>query len=1577
MSPVHFVPEHEFIEQLSVQIQNGYGLVPFIGSGCSADSGILMGEQFTDYLAWTVFLCVAAPKKRPLGTAVPRTRWDLRRKGWPQPPTHENIQAARKWALGEFRRIAVDCGLEIDDNPQTNRIRGISQTSRRSSTPDSLVDLLHAPLVPPFLRDPDTRHTDVTEGHNLRRLHGLLRGTGVLQGGLVRPSISPTSEDAIVERAIRALYDWRATLHFLAELDLSDEPDDEQPLSLREADQTVIDGFNVHITRGKRPNLIHIMLGHLRRPTRMRLILTTNFDTLIEDAFADQHQRLDAISVSVKGGLPDPDIVHSRDTVVKLHGSLSETRADFSLDELPSLTDRQRFFAYVRGGPPDRKEERFIPGHLLVAGYSGSDARCVQLMKFVLDSDPGAMIFWVCQNQRDRDRVSALFPEDDYEGRLLATTVERTDLMLLELYQRLCFCLPPGGTVYQLNHNVPPGISFRPDSQEGELPMNEAAEAVAKPLTAQLAVDGIRALVAVDGPSGVMRSMQAAFESISRRHSLQKVWLELEDYGDTGSVAHALFQFIALQRGQLRLNHAQLSSIALKPPSVNGGNPKALYLALRKNWETHIERLCTHLNVEPRRWLVALYGRNGPGGCCGWDENDFWKQSEYGDRAGKVGVFTAFLDAMVRKGFTVIYAPYTAFVRDHDARCRDDIKRVLAEYNGSPEMARIAAATTDEHFKVPDAVVAREDLEHWLKSSKGDVTGSMDVAAAIPLHWVDLSRHLQASRRPGDSRYSETMKAVLRMGLTLEPGPGNDTDPRGLEQASARYNVIYASSLFRQSRHYSAFLSEAVFRCPASFNAYGFDNDLMRQRRLEQWLVTFNRFPEVFFRKPGGFAWMYRDVRMGLRCISEAVSAFVGRRRTTGNGSSGSEGIAAAAEERAPSSRLLPCRELRSRTHFWIGDWYLRAYQTSTYAGTLVEAMYHFYQAILHSRHAKPAGTEDPIEYRMHLWRTSLGQLVRTLRMSVSSMRFWLSPDQTLRYFGEKHVEEIVRQVNQARPDRTPRANYDRVPDNQVLRLLKNELAQLKERVRPEQSSGHRPRFQTYLSLHGISGSLPGDDIKRAEKVPDIDVPGDRWWRTYVMRPVVKDIFKKTEGHVVRRQIAAIERKHLKPDPAEAVADIQELLEWADLVMRRTKRAELALCPQPVDPGRAADSNNDGEKYRRVFLPMSIRRQWVRACVLARCGLDASQWLFPGLEHFVARQTSKALAIYGISLAHLHRFHEAHRRFNHAQTLVADGFGRSEGMLQCGILDLRRAEAYLIEAAVARDAIDMLRHAFRTDQDWAERKVSDVTTILGKGLSAAFAKIELLVDTKESGRTSDAGKALWLWLEPYVEAFKRDKRTSNGTLGNALRRLSLARADDAWGCLERAAWLFGGRTTSPGWWGRLRALQLGAYAATQNLAPPGSRDPTPRTLRPLCQRVRHDGPTFLRTLWEEGKAAAPDDLHNRLRGLDYYTQALFVLPIAIRRRAEVQADLQRVRSEIADIDVRFTKAASVINGHPGRSGGGLMREYCETLKRRIDQFCGAPEDMPAAPQKKPRRRHPATRRPRPAPQRRPGATPSI
>jgi hypothetical protein len=1468
------VSEAHFIDQVVVQLRAGFRLVPFVGSGCSSRSGILMGGQFHGYLAWTTFICVADPRE----SRRPR-RWDLRRNGWPDPPTETDLEAARAWASAKFCALAEACGLEVDDNPARHTVRGVAQSAKATGTPDSLAGLLHAPFIPQFLRDPSVRASSLTDGRNLRQLHELLGDKrGVHHGGLLRTGISPTSEDAIVERAIRSLYDWRSTLRFLSELRLDR---DGGALSLVEAEPAVIDGFNVHITQGRRPNLTHTMLAHLRQPARARVVLTTNFDTLIEDAFAQLHRRIEVISVSLKGALPDPEIVHARDTVVKLHGTLSETRADFSLDDPPTPEDLRRFFHYIRGGPPGDAAEggRFVPGHLLVAGYSGADARCVQLMKFVLDSDRDARIFWVAYTKNDREFLKALFPERAYEGRIVATSSERFDLLLYELYQRLCLSLPPGGFSYQITHNVPPGSSFKlepdDDGDDGEKIRRVPGAAAVDDRLSQLRAahngehpgqPGDGNILVVAGSSGVLAALRSSFKAQGSRHGLERIWLELEDYPNAAAVAHELFQVIAIRRGLFQLGHAQLCPHDLcespKPfePSARSQTVRRYFHDRIAMWRDHFRLLLGHLGTDPRHWVIFLYGRNGPGGCVGWKENVFWNgEAEFGTAAGAgqtgqrrvPGAFAALLRALADVGFTIVYAPYMEERRARDRDRREFLVRFLQDWNAgspkpSPDMDRIARQVVDGNFPVPadGSIHSREQMDAWL-GKEGQRWS-----------WLDLSPELNQFDDE-EIRFKNTVRAILHHSLRLDAAARADRTDLTRRQ---RFNLLYGASLFRQSRQYTAFLSEGVFPCPDRFNAAGRDNDMVRYRSVEQWLRELSGIPRVFHRKSSGLAWAYRDIRLACRCLAEAVSTAVHRHEQGGG---------------APSrDALLPASGLRARTQFWIGEWYLRAFYVSGHANPLMEAAYHFFQCAYHAVAARnlkfDEGSKLELKYRQFLWRRGVNQLVKVLRLGAASLRFWFGRAQMKRWFGDADVvpelEKSARKLGLTK--RGKRGKPD--ADDQVLSLLTTELEQLQMRAARQRTL----RFQHYESLHGMRAAA-GDKIPKPP-VLDPATPLDRahpQWSS-LLKPggMIKRLLGITESasggnlHDIEDTMRRLEVERFMVGPARAANLVQELVQWAFLLLSRAKREEHAVPLEEVP-----------DKVRVLGLRPKIRHQWVRVCVFARAAIDAGHFLPPGLDAFGSYETSKALAMYGVALAHLNRFYEAHRRLNHAHALLCD-VGRSAPLVPFGILELRRAEAYAREAELARELADLLRLEMPDRGLFEQESDGEVPETLRRLLESHV-------------RDQARQEAIWAWLQAAVRAL-RASSSSDPDVPAGLRRIAVARCGDAWGCLEQAERFLGGRTHSRLWWSRLRAVQLQVLATTPTFPEPNSDRRGPFEFRRLRDRIRHDVRARLATLWLEGRAAAPDDHYDRLRVLDYYVQALDAnVGLSDGDRRDVQAEL--------------------------------------------------------------------------------------
>ena len=112
-------------------------------------------------------------------------------------------------------------------------------------------------------------------------------------------------------------------------------------------DRRVIDSFFTHITSGKLPSVGHTMLAHLADKLRVHTVLTTNFDALVEAAFAGLRMSLSSFHVHVDAGLPSAALVLRSPSIVKLHGHGYGLRDGLQVDEEPSGAEMEEFARYV------------------------------------------------------------------------------------------------------------------------------------------------------------------------------------------------------------------------------------------------------------------------------------------------------------------------------------------------------------------------------------------------------------------------------------------------------------------------------------------------------------------------------------------------------------------------------------------------------------------------------------------------------------------------------------------------------------------------------------------------------------------------------------------------------------------------------------------------------------------------------------------------------------------------------------------------------------------------------------------------------------------------------------------------------------------------------------------------------------------------------------------------------------------------------------------------------------------------------------------------------------------------------
>jgi SIR2-like domain len=130
------------------------------------------------------------------------------------------------------------------------------------------------------------------------------------------------------------------------------------------------------LIRGRRPSTPHQFLAFLARVLGWRTILTTNFDTLIEQALREHGLEPVVYELIADSALPDPDLVRRNLSVIKLHGGAYSMRVDASLDLELSASDCRRVACYL----PKQ-------ALLMVLGYGGGDRRVMSVLREFLYRD--------------------------------------------------------------------------------------------------------------------------------------------------------------------------------------------------------------------------------------------------------------------------------------------------------------------------------------------------------------------------------------------------------------------------------------------------------------------------------------------------------------------------------------------------------------------------------------------------------------------------------------------------------------------------------------------------------------------------------------------------------------------------------------------------------------------------------------------------------------------------------------------------------------------------------------------------------------------------------------------------------------------------------------------------------------------------------------------------------------------------------------------------------------------------------------------------------------------------------------
>lgn len=1473
----------DFIQKISGAIRSGFGIIPLFGSGMSSPSGIIMGMEFSSYLAYAV--------DRALTDG-----WDFRSNNWPPFPDPKQYEQSRSWVHSSFKAICERNGYDLSYDPQ-GLVKAVFPDVRRGHQSNSLADLLNCPPCPAAIRSPyfESHHRE------LARFRDLLRSsykTLPQYGPLWRRSEdSPTSRGYLEEHALCSLADWRTTLDFVSRI--KQVPYNKLP-ELGESDPRVIDRFNTFITSGAQPTLGHKMLVHLMRPLRIRTVLTTNFDTLIEDAATQSDMPLKKFLVSTRGELPDAFSVKSQPAIIKLHGELLETRSDLSLDDEPSNVDLQNFYHYFFDPEPSDGESvqlRSVPSHLLVSGFSASDLRIIRFIQHLLDRTrdvPDGIkptVFWIGVTNWDVQQIGRLLPASEYRNRLWIHQTARPDLLLHEMYQRMTLSLPGGGMTYEYSHNVPPNRygaqRFNVESTEildcitrtirgpatpdaKRKARDELARIVGTAIVARtyhtpsgrgeevgnlyfiqkgsdftvdsdgssatpFEVKGERAqeIVLVDAPFGMLEALNIPHAQLSSKAGHNCLWFELADYFNADSLLRDILRAMSLRMGRF-----QREQVTLHPLDEELTQNATLLESLSK----FLTDLCRVYRMSASHWTIFVYGREAAGSCTGWIGST-WKPDDWKN-------LEALLRTFAEVGFRIVFAIPTR-----------------AKYER--ERAKRSAALTKLEADIPRKVPDEKKLNEYY-----DFLAATDaLAEAAEINIPEYETGTLDGK--GISLFREMVRFL--------------DDKRQADKAFE--NFFYAATLFRQSRRPSALFYEGVQPCPHRFNLVGIDNDLVRSKLAATWTAELEQ-QCVFYYKAGGHSWMHRDLRLAMR-----------------------HRLDRSVREDAGGLVRYPGQDA-ARTHFFIGDWYFKAFCSTGFTLPIIESLHHRFQAGILSPFAVPknfvpgtrsGSAHNLTAYRYSLLRSSILEITKTLIVTRPYLKLWLANEHGFPMFNDGgSIHNSHRSTNLAGL-KTLKAELQKaatrilstssgMPVKPAMNPFREEIdlqlgalefqIRLTDRAIREEASISRSTFSTCCPTSFVS-CFEEDLTALSKSVYDTE-----WRDVAYVAHVIKKIVVNNDNAKRIQELADF--KYWKDNEFDVDLYAQEkalclaglspkyesllpLLElFQELAYARMRRAKFLQHSHQDDSDLASRD-------------IEVRKSWLKVAQLCNLGID---WC----RHLPAECLSSEMQIkvrlhsyYAVALANLDRFYEAHRHLDEASGLNSKR-EVSRSRIEIAKLRLRRAEVFLTEA-------HRLRSVLARVQEWQS------------GLSKRAFPREALRDVwhldPAPGCPAPGDQVAKVCIHPSVlpimPAMPIEKGDTKFQLD--LARILTATLDDAWVQLDYAEQALAGLSQSNLWWGRLASMKLRAFGYQV------CNNDFDLHIQMLAYRHRKANPQSLWSVFESAFLNNRNCLYRQLRLIRYMADALKVCRHFGDGRACVDGMWTELSQMFASLKARVKKSS--------------------------------------------------------------------
>ncbi len=427
----HGLPETaEAIAEIQRGQRAGRQLVPLLGAGISVESGYPPTRSIVDYLAAVNYyfkakLYLPQPVLSEEEQSDDRGVYDwsthLRLFGWPD-----------RFKLTEQLWNHFTTNDPADAVPSTPTRRRLWLATKQI-----------------LRREWAQRGNDTPE-----RLQGLrtflLEHKSDVEGWI---KATPTSADARgpADVAARLLNDPEAAEVEVAWRDLL--------RSVTDSDHNNVDSLFQSFNRGRQPGTSHRFIAFLTRLLRCNLVLSINFDDLIELAFQSEKLRHRVFDIWQGAALPDASLLRERLSLVKLHGGAYGLRVGESLDDPLGEVEKAHLIRYL---PPEPM--------LLVLGYAGADRRIMDFVRAFLDDrskrrgDAAASladVAWIHFEPKEALRKSVKNLEAEFGDKAFRTwRTHDVGGFLAGLYARLTAVHPTTTSFYEPIFHRPAGVDL-------------------------------------------------------------------------------------------------------------------------------------------------------------------------------------------------------------------------------------------------------------------------------------------------------------------------------------------------------------------------------------------------------------------------------------------------------------------------------------------------------------------------------------------------------------------------------------------------------------------------------------------------------------------------------------------------------------------------------------------------------------------------------------------------------------------------------------------------------------------------------------------------------------------------------------------------------------------------------------------------------------------------------------------------------------------------------------------------------------------------------------------------------------